>query len=163
MSRDLTQMTQLRREHGLCREEMIKLSDALVNSFAAVLQLEIRIYKRHIVSNEAIACHFRTVDTFGGGFFLDAQGVTLLELRHDETPRITAEVIVFSNGMRLGLSRHRGESYYRFRCVGKGGRDAWETFSVENGWMADGPDDWSTVEKPTDFSASNPIDDTWEE
>ncbi|MAG93432.1 MAG: hypothetical protein CMJ48_06760 [Planctomycetaceae bacterium] len=140
------------------REQMVMISDRLIQELASALGLKLLCFKRDIVEGESVVSTVQGTMDVSEMFEFSFEAAILVQMRTDQPPNINAEVLMFSRDERVGLHRNNGRSYLLcdFDCTQDPAH--WTT----QGWINDGPDDWERMARPRS-NLYNRLDESWED
>ena len=139
----------------LTQREVESLGDACVESFAEYLGIRLTTFKKHLVDDGAYVGHSYGEYIVSGKVILALEAVVMLSLRPHGTPTaISAEVIHFLQGRRVGFQEYRGLSYLNFLYDEERG---W----IENGDEIDCSEEWASIRSPR-FSPGQTLSVTYD-
>lgn len=119
------------------------IADYMLGKLEDYLGLKLKYFNLYIVPGESLVGKFFCCEPspplLKSPFQLQVEGVMLYQVA-DSNPRINAEILLFSNGYRLGRQKDKGKSYLVLRYV-QDNNAYWENV----GWIVDGDDNWERI------------------
>lgn len=139
------QISQFSRQNRPTDSEWRVVLAGLRKDLIAYCGQELVAFREHISKDrDAANCWVASDSRISNLFAFQWEGVILCTLTK-AMPRVSAELLLFSHGKRVGCCTHNGSSYLHLTyALDPSSACRWQV----GGWQIDGPEDWDNITAP---------------